>query len=96
MRVYPAARRPGVGGRYGTTEPPVLVVRVTAPAVDGKANEAVLGSVAAAFDVPRRNVRMVSGWRNRTKVVEIDDADQRLLAALLTDVRSHGDRTGGA
>jgi uncharacterized protein len=83
VRVYPAAKRASVGGRYGSSEPPVLMVRVAAPAVDGKANEAVLESVSAAFGVPRRNARIVSGSGSRTKVVELECADPRFLAALL-------------
>ena len=38
VRVYPGSRTDRVGGRYGRSEPPVLVVRVTARAVDGQAN----------------------------------------------------------
>ena len=83
VRVYPAAKRPSVGGRYGAAEPPVLVVRVAAPAADGKANEAVLDAMASAFRVPRRNARLISGARNRTKVVEIEGADPGMLTALL-------------
>lgn len=82
VRVYPAAKRSAVGGRYGSSEPPVLIVRVTAPAADGKANEAVLDSMASAFDLPRRQVRLVSGARNRTKIVELDGADPQILTAL--------------
>jgi len=59
------------------------MVRVTAPAADGKANEAVLQSVAAAFRLPRRNARLVAGARNRTKIVELEEADARILTALL-------------
>ncbi|MHB8332088.1 MAG: DUF167 domain-containing protein [Candidatus Dormibacteria bacterium] len=35
VRVHPDSRRAAVGGRYGSGEPPVLSVWVTAPAVDG-------------------------------------------------------------
>ena len=83
VRVYPASKHPGVGGRYGSSEPPVLVVRVTAPAVDGKANEAVLESVAAAFKIPRRDARVAAGTRSRNKVVELAGADPRTLTELL-------------
>jgi uncharacterized protein YggU (UPF0235/DUF167 family) len=83
VRVYPASKRAGVGGRYGSSEPPVLMVRVTAPAADGKANEAVLESVATAFRIPRRSARLVAGTRDRTKIIELDEADPRILAALL-------------
>jgi uncharacterized protein len=83
VRVYPRSRQASVGGRYGAGEPPVLVVRVTAPAADGKANDAVLEAVSAAFRIPRRNARLVAGTRNRTKIVELEDADPRILTALL-------------
>ena len=83
IRVYPAAKHASVGGRYGSSDPPVLIVRVTAPAVDGKANEAVLASVSAALQIPRRQARIVSGTRNRTKVLELEGADPQLLLALI-------------
>jgi len=82
VRVYPAAKRAGVGGRYGSSEPPILIVRVTAPAVDGRANQAMLRSVSAALRVPRQSVRIVSGTNSRTKVLELPDVDPQALAAL--------------
>ena len=60
-----------------------LVVAVAAPAVDGKANEAVRRAVAAAFGVRARDVTVVSGERSRDKVLEVDGADEAHLAALL-------------
>jgi uncharacterized protein YggU (UPF0235/DUF167 family) len=63
-----------------------LVVRVEAPAVDGRATEAALAAVARAFGLRPRAVTLVSGRTSRTKVVDIegDDADLRpLLHALL-------------
>jgi uncharacterized protein (TIGR00251 family) len=59
------------------------VVAVAAPAVDGKANEAVRRAVAEAFGVRTRDVTLVSGERSRDKVLEIDGADDARLAALL-------------
>jgi uncharacterized protein YggU (UPF0235/DUF167 family) len=63
-----------------------LVVRVEAPAVDGRATEAALAAVARAFGLRPRAATLVSGRTSRTKVVDIegDDADLRpLLHALL-------------
>lgn len=51
----------------------MLVVSVTARAVDGKATEAALRAVAEAFGVRRRDVSLVTGATSRDKVVEIDD-----------------------
>jgi uncharacterized protein len=71
VRVRPGARVDLVGGRYGDREPPVLVVRVRAPAVDGKANAAVERALAAALGVPSRDVRIVTRLTSRSKTVEI-------------------------
>ncbi|HVA05272.1 MAG TPA: DUF167 domain-containing protein [Acidimicrobiales bacterium] len=84
LRVQPGARTTQVGGRYGTTEPPILIVRVPQPAREGKANNAVLDALADAFDVPRRAVRLISGPANRSKIVDIDGADPAVLDALLS------------
>ena len=46
---------------------------MTAPPVAGAANEAVLGAVARELGVAEGAVRLRSGARGRTKVVEIDD-----------------------
>ena len=83
VRVSPGAPATKVGGRYGDSEPPVLVVRVTARAVDGKANAATVRALADALGVPRSLVRIVAGQRARTKVVEVGSADSDLVTALL-------------
>jgi uncharacterized protein YggU (UPF0235/DUF167 family) len=51
--------------------------------VDGKATEAALAAVAAAFGVRRGDVRLVAGASGRTKVVEVADGDPRTLTDLL-------------
>lgn len=48
-----------------------LRIRVTAVPERGKANEEVLRIIASAIDLPGRNVRLASGRRGRTKVVEV-------------------------
>jgi uncharacterized protein YggU (UPF0235/DUF167 family) len=58
------------------------VVRVAARAVDGKATEAALAAVAAAFGVRRRDVRLVSGTTSRTKVLDVEGDDATLRAVL--------------
>lgn len=84
VRVKPGAKRDAVGGTWGER---ALVVAVAAPAVEGKANEAVRRALAAAFGVRRQDVRMVHGERGRDKVFELDPAPdgaretlERLLA----------------
>jgi len=79
IRVRPGSTRPGVGGEQAGA----LVVRVSAPAVDGRATEAALAAVAVAFGVRREAVTLVTGKTSRTKVVEVADGDPRLAAGLL-------------
>lgn len=80
VRVKPGARRTAVGGRWGAD---ALVVAVAAPAVEGKANEAVREALAEAFGVRGRDVVIVTGERGRDKVVEIDADLAPVLARLL-------------
>jgi uncharacterized protein len=75
VRVYPGARRDEVGGRYGTEEPPILIVRVTAPATDGRANDRLARVLASALGVTPGAVTLVAGATSRTKVVEVLGAD---------------------
>jgi uncharacterized protein len=82
IRVRPGAARTGVGGDHDGA----LVVRVNAPAVDGRATEAALAAVAEALGVRRRQVRLVTGATSRSKVVEVTDAgeaDEARLRELL-------------
>ena len=60
-------------------------VRVSAPAEDGRANDAVLRLIADTLDVPRRSVTLVSGNGARDKLVSLggldaDELERRLSA----------------
>jgi uncharacterized protein len=86
VRVKPGARRDAVGGRWDRAAGMALVVAVAAPAVAGKANEALRRVLAGAFGVRRRDVAVVAGERGRDKVVQLDPAPPGAadcLAALL-------------
>jgi uncharacterized protein len=80
VRVRPGSPRPGVGGEHDGA----LVVRVSAPAVDGRATEAALRAIAAAFGVRRRAVTLIAGAASRTKIVEVAGAAPADLDRLLS------------
>lgn len=84
VRVKPGARRDAVGGRWAED---ALVVAVSAPAVEGKANEAVRRALAKAFGVRRQDVEIVTGDRARDKVVEVAGGDPARLTELLGPMR---------
>jgi uncharacterized protein (TIGR00251 family) len=71
IRLQPRARRDEVvGERAGA-----IVVRVTAPPVDGRANVALCALVAKRAGVAPSRVSVVRGHTGRDKVVRIEDAD---------------------
>jgi uncharacterized protein len=60
-------------------------IRLTAPPVDGAANEALIRFLAASLDVARSGVELVSGHTGRAKLVavtgvSVEEARRRLLA----------------
>jgi len=59
------------------------MVKVTAPPVDGKANDAVRVALAEAFGVRASAVTLVQGASARVKVLEVEEGDPDRLVALL-------------
>lgn len=66
VRVHPRASRAHAEWKGDTLE-----VWVTAPPLDGRANDAVLEAVAERLGVRVGAVRLRSGVRSRTKVIEV-------------------------
>jgi uncharacterized protein (TIGR00251 family) len=62
----------------------VLIVRVVAPAVEGRANEAVRRLLAKQLRVSRSSVTIVRGQGSRDKVIEIEGVDYPTAVAALT------------
>ncbi len=62
----------------------VLVVRVAAPALDGRANRSLCRLLAKRLDVAPSRVTLVRGARSRDKVVAVDGLDQDTVDRLLT------------
>jgi uncharacterized protein len=67
LHVQPGAKRTGAAGTHGEA----LKIRLAAPAVEGKANAALVSFLAEKFGVPARQVVLVRGEKSREKVVEI-------------------------
>lgn len=80
IRVRPNASRNKVGGTAG--DPPRLVVAVQAPAVDGKANTAVVKELAIAFNLRARDFTIVHGELARDKRLIINGNEDELIARL--------------
>ena len=77
MHVQPGARRSEVAGLHGDR----LKVRIAAPALDGRANAALVAFVAAALGIPKRSVSVAAGERSREKLLAVSgDCDPSRLA----------------
>jgi uncharacterized protein len=83
VRVQPRASRNAIAGEMGDA----LKLALTAPPVEGKANEACVEFLANFLKVPRSSVTIASGESNRNKVIRIaglsaSDVEQRLSAVV--------------
>jgi len=82
VRVHPRAKKNAITGILGDA----LKVSLTAPPVEGKANEACIEFFANLLKVPRSSVTITSGLTSRNKVVRIiglsgKEIEQRLKIA---------------
>ncbi len=83
VHVQPRAGRSAVLGRHGRA----LRLRVAAPPVDDRANDAAHALLAEEFEVAPTQVELVAGQRSRHKAFRIgglsrDDLDTRLRRAI--------------
>lgn len=77
VRVIPRAGRSGVAGsRDGA-----LLVRLTAPPVEGAANDELIEVIAKILRVPKRQVTIVAGERSRLKRVRVAGVTEELVRA---------------
>ncbi|MDX9994368.1 MAG: DUF167 domain-containing protein [Rhodocyclaceae bacterium] len=79
LHVQPGAKKTEVAGLYGDT----LKIRLAAPPVDGKANDALVAFIAAKVGAGRTAVELVSGQTSRAKRVRIADAAPETVRAAL-------------
>ena len=70
LHVQPGAKRSEFVGEHAGR----MKLRLAAPAVEGKANDALVEFLADYFNVPRRSVRIVSGLKSRQKRVSVEGA----------------------
>ncbi len=83
LRVQPGAKRDALLARSASGE---WKVAVSAPPVEGAANEAVVELISTLLGVKRRQVTVVRGLSSRSKTIEVEgideaDAHARLEAA---------------
>jgi uncharacterized protein (TIGR00251 family) len=65
LHVQPGAKRSEIAGLHGDA----LKIRLAAPPIEGRANEALLKFIAKLFDVPLRQVELKRGEQSRHKII---------------------------
>ncbi|MDD5484027.1 MAG: DUF167 family protein [Kiritimatiellae bacterium] len=81
VQAVPRAANDSVQGLHGDA----LKVRLHAPPVDGKANEALLDFLSKKLAVPKRNLTLKSGAGQRRKIIAVSgialaEIEKRLLS----------------
>ena len=67
LHVQPGAKRSETAGLHGNA----LKIRLAAPPIEGRANEALVKFIAELFGVPLRNVELLRGAQSRHKMVKV-------------------------
>jgi len=80
VKVQPRARRNAIVGELGDA----LKIALTAPPVDGRANQACIDYFANLLNLPRSSITIASGQSSRNKVIRVvgisaDELKRRLL-----------------
>ena len=67
VKVHPRAKKNAITGEVGDA----IKLALTAPPVDGKANEACIEFFAKLLNVPRSSVTIAAGQTSRNKVIRL-------------------------
>jgi uncharacterized protein (TIGR00251 family) len=70
VKIHPRAKKNAVSGEVGEA----VKLSLTAPPVDGKANEACVDFFAKLLKVPRSSVTIAAGLTSRNKVIRVAGA----------------------
>ena len=84
VRVQPRASRNEVAGLVGDT----LKIKLTAPPVEGEANDACLAFLAKLLDLASSRLAILHGAHSRTKLIRITGLTQEAVRARLSPKRA--------
>lgn len=84
VRVQPRARREAIVGAHGGA----LRVQLTAPPMDGRANEELVAFLARRLGIPRSAVSLLAGRRSRNKIVEVAGVSRSAVDALVAETEA--------
>ena len=71
LHIQPGAKRSEVAGLHGEA----LKIRLAAPPIEGRANDALRRFIADRFGVPLRNVELEKGAQSRHKTLRVSGSE---------------------
>jgi uncharacterized protein len=83
VHVQPRAGKNEIGGVHGGA----IKVRLTAPPVEGAANQALIELLSRQLGVPKGSIRILRGQSSRHKVIEVQDITAAALRTTLCQGR---------
>jgi uncharacterized protein (TIGR00251 family) len=89
VRVQPGARRAAITGTYpmaGSSGGVALKLSLAAPAIEGRANEALIRFFAGLFRVPRASITIAGGLHSRTKSIRVAGCSTAEVQAALSTI----------
>jgi len=87
VRVAPRARRTGIAGVLGQGAESAVKIALQAPAVDGRANAALIEYLAELLEAPRSAITIPSGDHDRNKRIVVCGRSAALVAAAFERAR---------
>ena len=82
VKVQPRARKNAITGTVGDA----VKLALTAPPVEGRANQAVIQFLAEVLEIPRASITIASGETGRNKVVRIGGVSRQTVERRLTEI----------
>ena len=80
VKVLPRSSKDAIIGKKDG----VYKIKLTAPAIEGKANKALLKLLAKKLGLPKREIRIITGERSRIKSIQINSLTFEQIKKLLT------------
>ncbi|MDD5476331.1 MAG: DUF167 domain-containing protein [Syntrophales bacterium] len=82
IRVIPRSSRAGIAGIHGGS----LKIRITAPPLEGRANEACISFLADLFRVPKGSVEILGGSKTKNKRVFVAGITKGIVESLISEI----------
>ena len=79
IRVLPRSSRNEIVEKQGN----IYRIKLTAPAIEGKANKALITLLSKRLGLPKAKIQLISGERSRTKTIRIQGLPPEQVEALL-------------